>query len=175
MDVYFRFIEKGILVPFHPVNAGDTSIFIETDKGSFEVPDGYKKIFQYDDFYIQVGEKGIVTITSFGHLEYGGTSIAAGETSRSSLTYDGKETWSAIDFHLPKGEYQFSMTALEKTTKTPDEVKYNQGYAYGFFMLYSCIIDFNINIDKQEFKEYVMNIGLINIFEEGRCDRGSGK
>lgn len=131
-DIYFHFIESGILVPFHPVNAGDVPVFIETDSDVFPVPEGYRILFQYDDFYMKVGQKGIVTLASFGHLEYEGKAIADGKTSRSSLTGDGKECSDAVDFELKEGEYQFSMIGLEKLSKTDFELKYDTGYAYGF-------------------------------------------
>ncbi|MBS5111553.1 MAG: hypothetical protein KHZ15_02565 [Coprobacillus cateniformis] len=132
MDVYFELIEQGILVPFHPVNAGTVPLFIETENQVFQCPKGYQKIFQYDDFYLQVGAQGIVTLASFGHLEYQGKEIARGETKRSYFDLDGHEDFSAIDFPLEKGEYQFSMIGLEKIERTDFELRYDCGYAYGF-------------------------------------------
>ena len=46
MDIYFELIDKGIIVPFHPVNAGDVPIFIETEVRILLCPQGYQKIFQ---------------------------------------------------------------------------------------------------------------------------------
>ena len=133
MDIYFELIDKGIIVPFHPVNAGDVPIFIETESQNFVCPQGYQKIFQYDDFYLKVGPQGIVTLASFGYLEYYGKNIASGETKRSYFDLEGNESFSAIDFPLAQGEYQFSLIALKKIDRTEYEIKYDKGYAYGFY------------------------------------------
>lgn len=131
-DQYFQFIEQGLLVPFHPVNAGNHLIYIETEKDEFVVPEGYKIIFQYDDFYLKAGKKGIMTLASFGHLEYYGKNIAAEETARSYKTLDGEECSSAIDFPLKEGEYQVSLIALKKIIQEKERLKREENYAYGF-------------------------------------------
>lgn len=131
MDQYLALIAQGTLVPFHPVDAREVLVYIETKMQVFHIPEGYRVLFQYDDFYFHASELEMVTLASFGALEYHSDWILEGKTSFSYYARDKKTHSVAIDFPLPKGEYQVSIIALEKIEKI-NSGRWEENYAYGF-------------------------------------------
>jgi len=156
MNTYFEFIKEGIIVPFNQIVDGDTPLFIESDKDIFFIPDGYKELFKYSDFYIKVGSNGILTLASFNSMDIKDF-IKAGLTSYNYSLADGDICQEAVDFELKQGEYSFTMYGLEKIDKSQDETKYDQGYAYGFHFCKVQIFE-NNNIEKCDDDLY--NFGL---------------
>lgn len=131
MDVYFEFIREGIIVPFNKVVCTKQCVFIEMENQDFVIPQEYTQIFKYEDFFIRVGEKGILSLMSFADMDDKDI-IKKGVTNRRGFTLDGEEIPAVIDFNIPAGEWFFTMYGLRKKELTAYEESYDKGYAYGF-------------------------------------------
>lgn len=156
MDVYFEFIKDGVIVPFNRVVSSSQPVFIEIEKGEFEIPQEYTEFFKYEDFFIRVGEKGLLSLMSFSDLD-NKDMIKKNVTNRSYFTLDGKLVSASTDFEIPTGEWFFTMYGLRKKILTIDEKKYDQGYAYGFHFYQSDTLT-NDNLEKCDDDKY--NFGL---------------
>ncbi len=146
MDVYFEFISEGTIVPFNRVVCCDTPVYIEIGETEYNLPAGYEIVFRYDDFCIKVGKCSLLSLISFSSMN-DKDMVKKGVTNKNHFTLDDEEYWTAIDFEIPSGQWFFTMYGLRKQELSPEEKRYDQGYAYGFHFYKSTEL-VNKNLEK---------------------------
>ncbi|MDO5105262.1 hypothetical protein [Capnocytophaga sp.] len=135
-EVFFDFIKNGKIVPFYQISRFEYSIFIAINDENPTLPTGWREVYRYEDFFMQVGDLQKVCLASFSYLEYHLAGIKKNITDRFSVIPTGaegvlEEYHSARGFDLPKGNYYFDLIGLEKIEKGKRESK-NYGFAFVF-------------------------------------------
>ena len=135
-DKFLQIIKDGILVPFYLIPSYEYNIFLKVNKVDKEMPKGYKNIYQYNNFYIEIGKNNKLCIASFAFLENNVDLIRQNITEKSETIPSGPneimEQYNfAFGFELDAGKYNFNLIGLEKEDIGERESK-NFGYLLEF-------------------------------------------
>jgi hypothetical protein len=158
-DKFFQIIKDGILAPFYLLPMFQYNIFVKINETNDKIPDGYKKVFQYNGFYIEIGKNNKLCIASFAFMENNIELIKQNITEKSELVPTGPEEIMeqynyAFGVELESGKYYFNLIGLEKINKGERESK-NYGYLFEFTKDKDAVND---NFNKCDNDKYIFSI-----------------
>ena len=117
-EIFFDLIKAGVLSPFYRISTYQYEIFTTVNEAEVSIPNGYKQIYCYKDFYVKIGN-GKLCFSSFDFLEYHKKMIDNEQTDYGVVIPTGakeiKEWYNyAIGLDLETGEYQFDIYGLKR-------------------------------------------------------------
>ncbi|MGI4874130.1 MAG: hypothetical protein ACRYFX_23465 [Janthinobacterium lividum] len=135
-QLFFDLIKAGILLPFYQIPSFQYSLFTSVDKETVSIPEGYKVIYHYKDFFITIGTDQKICFASFNFLEHYKDKIDAGETDFGKEIPSGspsKPEWynAALSTPIESGEYQFDLYGLTRVNALDRESK-NFAFLFAF-------------------------------------------
>ncbi len=133
-DFFFSSIKDGIIIPIYQICSFEYDLFVSINENNNEIPKDYAKVYEYNDFFIEVGNDNKLCFASFSFMEYNGSLIKKGITHQSRMTPSGTEEIlenynTALDMKIEKGIYSLDIIGLERKNKLERESK---NYAYLF-------------------------------------------
>ncbi len=135
-EVFFSFIKDGKIIPIYQICSFEYDIFVSVDDTDNSLPKGYSKVYEYKDFFIEIGDENKLCFASFSFMEFEGASIKKGVTKRSRMTPTGptgvlEKYNTALDVEIEKGVYSLDIIGLEREEKLERESK-NFAYLFRF-------------------------------------------
>ena len=156
-DHFYQIIKDGIILPIYRISSFEYEIFVTINERDKIIPDGYKEIYRYNDFYIEVGNNNKLCFSAFDFIEYNIELIKNNVVGKSQMVPTGTESInekynSAIGLDIEKGKYNFNLIGLKKIKETERQSK-NYGYLFEFTKNENAVNDnFNkADDDKHEF------------------------
>ncbi|SEW24223.1 hypothetical protein [Chitinophaga arvensicola] len=130
--IFYQMIKDGKMAPFYRISAFEYAIFTTLNEDNSPLPAGYKEIFRYPGFYLEVGDLGRICFASFDYLEYQLADIKANITDKMDEIPSGaagtlEKYYPAIGMDLPRGTYLFDLVGLKREQELERESK---NYAY---------------------------------------------
>jgi hypothetical protein len=158
-DKFFQIIKDGILAPFYLLPMFQYNIFVKINETNEKIPDGYKKVFQHNGFYMEIGKNNKLCIASFAFMENNMELIKQNITEKSELVPTGPEEIMeqynyAFGVELESGKYYFNLIGLEKANMGERQSK-NYGYLFEFTKDKNAIND---NFNKCDNDKYIFDI-----------------
>jgi hypothetical protein len=159
-EVFYKIIKDGIIAPFYLIPCFKYNIFVKINEEDKNIPDGYKKVFEYNDFYIKIDEGKKLCLASFYFMETGINLIKQNITEQSELVPTGPEEIMeqcnyALGIEIETGIYNFNLIGLEKIDKTKEREAKNYGYLFEFTKNENAIND---NFNKCDNEKYEFSI-----------------
>ena len=158
-ETFYKIIKEGIIAPFYQIPYFKYNIFVKINEENRNIPDEYKKIFEYNDFYIKTDENKKLCLASFYFMETGIKLLKQNITEQSELVPTGPEEIMekcnyALGMEIETGIYNFNLIGLEKIKNKEDEYK-NYGYLFEFTKNENAIND---NFNKCDNEKYEFSI-----------------
>ncbi|MDR1155002.1 MAG: hypothetical protein LBL04_09820 [Bacteroidales bacterium] len=158
-EKFFQIIKDGIPAPFYLLPKFQYNIFVKVNAANDEIPGGYRKMFQYNRFYMEIGKNNKLCIASFAFMENSVELIEQNITEKSESVPTGPEEIMeqynyAFRVELESGKYYFNLIGLEKINKGERESK-NYGYLFEFIKDGNAIND---NFNKCDNDQYIFDI-----------------
>jgi hypothetical protein len=158
-EYFYQIIKDGILVPIYRISCFEYEIFIKINEKDNTIPEGYKEIYRYNDFYIEVGNNNKLCFASFDILEYNIDLTKNNITEKSRMTPTGPEEImekynSAIGFDIEKGKYNYNLIGLKRIEEKERQSK-NYGYLLEFTRNENAVND---NFNKADDDKYEFDI-----------------
>ncbi|WP_454880784.1 hypothetical protein [Sphingobacterium detergens] len=159
-DFFHQMIKDGRILPFYQIPMYNYQIFVSINELETNIPKDYKKIFQYDNFFIEVGQLNKICFTNLDYLEHHLGKIKQNITEDFKTIPSGSESIPvkcnyAIGFELPKGKYEFDIIGLKRQEETKNESK-NLAYMFTFRKNDNAI---NENFEKGDNEKSTFDIG----------------
>lgn len=156
---FYQIIKDGILVPIYRIADFEYEIFVKINENDNKIPDGYKEIYRYNNFYMEIGNNNKLCFASFDILEYNIDLIKNNITEKSDLIPTGPEEImekynSAIGLDIEKGKYNYNLIGLKLINEYERESK-NFGYLFEFTKNENAKND---NFDKADDEKYEFDI-----------------
>jgi hypothetical protein len=135
-DKFFQIIKDGIPAPFYLLPMFQYAIFVKINKTNDTLPGGYKKAFQYNGFYAEIGKNNELCIARFAFMENNSELIKQNITEKSELVPTGPEEIMeqynyALALKLKSGNYYFTLIGLKKIHEGDRQSK-NYEYLFQF-------------------------------------------
>jgi hypothetical protein len=159
-EAFYKIIKDGIIAPFYQIPYFKYNIFIKINEEDKNIPDGYKKIFEHNDFYIKIDESNKLCLASFYFMETGIKLIKENITEQSELVPTGPEEIMeqcnyALGIEIETGVYNFNLIGLEKINKNKEDENKNYGYLFEFTKNENAVND---NFNKCDNEKYEFSI-----------------
>ena len=156
---FYQIIKDGIIVPIYRISRFQYEIFVKINEKNNEIPSGYKEIFRYNDFYMEVGLSNKLCFASFGFFEYNLDLIKQNITEESSMIPTGstgvlEKYNSALGLNIESGKYNYNLVGLKRLEEKERESK-NYAYLFEFTKNENAIND---NFNKADNDKYVFSI-----------------
>ncbi len=157
--LFYQAIKDGKVLPLYKISAFEYDLFISIDEENIKIPTNYTKVYEYKDFFVEVGFDNKLCFASFSFMEYKGALIKKGITQQSEMIPTGKENIpenynTALDLELDKGQYTLDIIGLERKHKLERESK-NYAYLFRFTKTDNIIND---NFAKTDNEIYTFDI-----------------
>jgi len=169
-EYFHQIIKDGIILPLYRISSFKYEIFIKIDENDNDMPDGYKEVFRYNDFYIEVGTNNKLCFASLEYLEYNIDMVKNNIVEKSSVIPTGPESimetyYQALGLDIEQGKYNFNLIGLKKTKATERESK-NYGFLFEFYRKENAINDNFIKGDNEKniYKYDIIHMELMKIF-----------
>ena len=132
-DFFYNTIKDGKILPLYPLASFEYDLFISINE-EFQLPLNYKKVFEYQDFYVEVGAANKLCFANFDFLEYQNNLIKNNITEKSDLIPTGAEGVlekynSALGLEIQQGIYSMNIIGLKRKVELERESK---NFAYLF-------------------------------------------
>ena len=156
---FFQIIKDGIIVPIYQIPDFEYEIFVKINENNEKIPDGYKEMFRYNNFYIEVGITNKLCFASFSFFEHNLDLIKSNITEESEMIPTGvtgklEKYNSALGLNIEKGKYSYNLVGLKRLEEKERESK-NYGYLFEFTKNENAIND---NFNKADNDKYVFSI-----------------
>lgn len=163
-NMFFKSIVNGVALPFYRLSIYYYPIFVFINEDCKAIPQGWKQVYRYDDFFIQVGNSNKLCFASFDYLEYHKDLIDKQQTEYSKEIPSGPDeilttSHYAVDFEIPKGNYSFDLIAYKRSILLDERKLENYGRNYAFGIVFkSTDKKENSNIDKCDDEKHIFDI-----------------
>lgn len=158
-ELFYESISDGKFLPISIISSFEYSIFIAIDEQNIVLPEDYKPVFSYNDFYLEVGKCNKICLASFDYLEYSLKNIKLNITDKEVTIPTGPDSILekynlAKSFEIEEGIYEFDLIGLERKTKLKRQSK---NYAYAFIFRKNEFAT-NNNIEKADNSKYKFDL-----------------
>lgn len=147
-DRYLATLEKGVWIPFLPINSIEYIVKVDGYEQSFS--DEWEQKLVYDGFNIEI--KDTLWIASIGHFYTFDTSKYL-ESDVSYQTMDGETLYSGFRYDVPSGKYIVTIKGYVRKKKLE---KTNPNYGFAFSL--TKVDEFDGYNDPREDEIYNFNI-----------------
>lgn len=169
-EYFHQIIKDGIIFPIYQIARFEYEIFIKLEENNEAIPDGYKEIYRYNDFYIEVGPNNKLCFAGLEYLEYDLDMIKNNIVEESSAIPTGPELimetyHRSIGLDIEQGKYNFNLIGLKKIKEEERKSK-NYGFLFEFYRKENAINDNFIKGDNEKdiFKYDIMHMEHMKIF-----------
>lgn len=136
-EYFHQIIKDGIIFPIYSIARFEYEIFVKIDEPDKNLPDGYKEIYRYNNFYMEVGSNNKLCFAGIDYLEQNIDMIKNNIVEKSSVIPTGPEFimetyYKSIGLDIEQGKYNFNLIGLKKIKETQRESK-NFGYLFEFY------------------------------------------
>jgi hypothetical protein len=138
-NIFYKAIENGIAMPIYEISTYKYAIFVSINEAEKTVPDGWAQVYEYEDFFIQVGNSNKLCWASFILFECSKESIDKRPTSVTQIVPHGYPSvmlpvHQAVDVDIPAGYYNYNLVAYKRIEPLDESKQENAGknFAYGF-------------------------------------------
>jgi hypothetical protein len=136
-EFFYKIIKDGIIAPFYLIPYFEYNIFVKINEKNNDMPKGYRKVFEYDDFYIEIDESEKLCFASFYFMETGIELIKQNIMEQSELVPTGpkdiiEQRNYVMGVEMETGKYNFNLIGLERINKNEEHDDKNNFKNYGY-------------------------------------------
>lgn len=162
-DIFKEIIETGTAIPVYRIYIRPYDFFLSVNEESPKIPDGYEKVFEYNDFFIKVGDDKKLAFAAFSYLEYHGDKLKNNGESYSQTVPSGPKEIPVTSEYIVSGDvsegmYNYDIIGLRRNPQILiGEDRVDKNYAY-MFVLRSTEKSENKNYEKADNDKYSFDI-----------------
>ena len=160
-EQFHQIIKDGIIFPIYTICIYEYEIFVKINEQNTKIPIGYKEIYRYNNFYMEVGTKNKLCFANFDFFEHGIDSIKKNITEESHKIPTGPkliiENYNyALGLDIEKGKYNYNLIGLKRINEIERESK-NHAFLFEFTKNENAINNnFNMDNEKYEYDIYTV-------------------
>jgi len=139
-NIFYKAIENGIAMPIYQISKYKYAIFVSINEAEKAVPSGWVQVYEYKDFFIQVGNSNKLCWASFDFFEYSKESLDKRPTAETEMVPHGYPSvmlpvHQAVDVDIQAGYYNYDLVAYKRIEPLDESKQENAGknFAYGFY------------------------------------------
>ncbi|MDR1316510.1 MAG: hypothetical protein LBK13_06510 [Spirochaetales bacterium] len=158
-ECFYQIIKDGIIVPIYKIPKFEYEIFVKINDRDNNLPEGYKEIYRYNDFYMEAGNSNKLCFANFEVFEYNIDLIKNNITEKSEIIPTGPEEIMekynlALGLDIEKGKYNYNLIGLKRIHEKERQSK-NYGYLFEFTKNENAVND---NFNKADDEKYIFSI-----------------
>jgi hypothetical protein len=165
-EQFHQIIKDGILFPIYTICKYEYEIFVKINEKNNLIPKGYKEIYKYNDFYMEVGNNNKLCFANFSFFENSLDSIKKNITEESHMFETGPDKPNdpftienynyALGLDIEKGKYNYNIIGLKRINEIKRESK-NHAFLFEFIKNENAINNnFNMDNEKYEYDIYTV-------------------
>ena len=156
---FYQIIKDGIIFPIYNICKFEYEIFIKINECDDKIPNGYREIYKYNDFFMEIGNNNKLCFANFAFIDNSINLIKQNITEESHMhkTFQDKtndfkfEKYNyALGLDMKMGKYNYNLFGLKRIKE-----KLRQSKNYAFLFEYTSnenAINDNFNKDNEKYE-----------------------
>ena len=138
---FHEIIKDGIIFPIYNICNYEYEIFVKINEQNNESPKGFKEIYKYNGFYVEVGNTNKLCFSNFAYFENSIDSIKNNITEKSHMFETGPDKPNgaftiekynyALGLDIEKGKYSYNIIGLKRIEEKERKSK-NHAFLFEF-------------------------------------------